>query len=257
MTPKWQQLADELADEIRSGKRLPGSTLPFIPELVAAGRGSKATIHQAYKELEARGLVAPHRGRGTIVLDRSQPRVTLSRYERTLTPGDFSAWESTTAAQGLDGRTEAGTPPVEILDAPADVAEFLALPTGTPAACRRHRAMIKAEVVGLCADWYPLDIAQAAGLDRSDHGEGGALGALVGAGIIPAEAEEFLTAEDATPEQAAQLGLGARASVLLVDRVTRDTTGRAVELARFIGPAHRLRLAYSPLPLSVTGYSGT
>ncbi|MFJ3673640.1 GntR family transcriptional regulator [Streptomyces sp. NPDC090106] len=249
-------LADELAEEIHAGTRAPGSALPHITDMVEAGKGSKATVHKAYKELEARGLVLAHRGRGTIILDRSHSRVTLDRYEGTLDPGaTVGPWEADAARQGLDGRTAAGTPAVEHLDAPPDVAELLGVHAGAPVVCRRHLAMIGTDVVALHEDWYPLEVAQAAALDHTESGGKPVLGALVGAGIFPAEAAEFITAEDASPDQAARLGLAPRSSVLLIDRITRDRTGRIVELARFMGTAHRLKLAYSPLALSISGHA--
>lgn len=67
MAPKWQDLADRIAAEIRRGDFAPGQHLPHIRDLVAAGEGSKATVHAAYKALEAQGLVTSSRGHGTIV----------------------------------------------------------------------------------------------------------------------------------------------------------------------------------------------
>ncbi|WP_369198991.1 GntR family transcriptional regulator [Streptomyces djakartensis] len=240
MAPKWRELAERLAEEIRNGTRPVGSTLPHIPELVAAGEGSKATVNRAYKELESWGYVVSRRGRGTVVLDPPRPRVTLSRYERVLNPAAPDAWE--------------GTPVVQPLDAPADVAELLALPAGTPVICRRGRAMLDASTAALREEWHPLDVAQAAGLDRAEQDEGSALGSLVAAGILPAQAEESVTVEPATPDQAARLGVSPQSSVLLVDRITRDETGRVIELARLVGACHRLRLVYGPLPLQVQGH---
>lgn len=71
MAPKWQELADRLAAQIRRGDFTPGQHLPHIRELVAAGEGSKATVHAAYKDLEAQGLVTSSRGHGTIVRPQS------------------------------------------------------------------------------------------------------------------------------------------------------------------------------------------
>lgn len=67
MAPKWQDLADRIAAEICRGDFAPGQHLPHIRDLVAAGEGSKATVHAAYKALEAQGLVTSSRGHGTIV----------------------------------------------------------------------------------------------------------------------------------------------------------------------------------------------
>lgn len=67
MAPKWRELADRLAAQIRRGDFAPGQHLPHIRDLVTAGEGSKATVHAAYKALEAQGLVTSSRGHGTIV----------------------------------------------------------------------------------------------------------------------------------------------------------------------------------------------
>ncbi|MCX5166207.1 GntR family transcriptional regulator [Streptomyces sp. NBC_00264] len=67
MPPKWQRLADELAQQIADGVYAPGDYLPHIRELVAQGKGSITTVHAAYKALEAEGLVVSSRGHGTRV----------------------------------------------------------------------------------------------------------------------------------------------------------------------------------------------
>ncbi|MFK0296901.1 GntR family transcriptional regulator [Streptomyces sp. NPDC090442] len=239
-------MADRLAEEIRNGTRPPGSTLPHIPELVAAGEGSKATVHKAYRELESLGYVAARRGRGTVVLSPS-PRVTLNRHERDAATPD--SWARATAEQGLDGRTEAE--PLTVLDAPADIAELLDVPTGTPAIRCRRRAMIGATVAALHEDWYLVSTAQAAGLNQPEQTEGDVLGLLTAGGIRPSAVEESVSVAPATSDQAAQLGIGPQSPVLTVDRITRDGTGRAIEVARLVGGTHRFRLVYTPLPRQV------
>ncbi|MGW2183335.1 GntR family transcriptional regulator [Streptomyces sp. NPDC001732] len=67
MPPKWQRIADELAQQIADGVYAPGEYLPHIRELVAQGKGSITTVHAAYKALEAEGLVVSSRGHGTRV----------------------------------------------------------------------------------------------------------------------------------------------------------------------------------------------
>src|SRR4051812_24421836 len=79
MAPKWQELADRLAVQIRRGDFAPGQHLPHIRELVAAGEGSKATVHAAYKALEAKGLVRSSRGHGTIVRPHKPIRLVGKR----------------------------------------------------------------------------------------------------------------------------------------------------------------------------------
>ncbi|MEW1551480.1 GntR family transcriptional regulator [Streptomyces tsukubensis] len=252
MTAKWKALADRLAAEIENGTRPPGSALPHILSLVDAGEGSRATVGRAYKELEATGYVISTRGHGTVVRDRSRVQVPLSRFERVLEPGGARGpWETATAEQGLAGRMEVETPAAETLEAPADVASFLKIDADAPVIRRRRRAMIDTDVIALQEAWYPADVAEAAGLDRPGKVEGGVLAALIAAGIIPAEADEYVSADTPTAEQAARLSIGGRVSVLSVDRVTRDRTGRTIELVRLVGAADRLRLIYAPLPLKV------
>lgn len=252
MAGKWKALADRLEREIREGTHPPGAALPQILDQVAAGAGAKATVSRAYQELESKGLVTSRRGHGTVVRDRSRVRVPLSRFERVLDPGGTRGpWETATAEQGLDGRMEVATPAAETLDAPADTAELLTIAPGAAVVCRRRRAMIGPDVIALQEAWYPADVAQAAGLDRPDKIKGGVLAALLDAEFYPAEADEYVTADEPTPEQAAQLAIGARVAVLVIDRVTRDRTGRTIELVRTTGASDRLSLVYSPLPLKI------
>ncbi|GGY01792.1 hypothetical protein GCM10010299_00480 [Streptomyces tanashiensis] len=63
----WRELADKLAEQIGRGEYEPGQRLPQIRDQVDAGEGSKATVHAAYKALEAEGLVTSTRGHGTVV----------------------------------------------------------------------------------------------------------------------------------------------------------------------------------------------
>ncbi|WOT40651.1 GNAT family N-acetyltransferase [Streptomyces coeruleorubidus] len=74
MAPKWRELADRLAAQIRRGDFAPGQQLPHIRDLVAAGEGSKSTVHAAYKALEAEGLVTSSRGHGTSVRPQAPAR---------------------------------------------------------------------------------------------------------------------------------------------------------------------------------------
>jgi len=67
MPPKWRELADKLAEQIRSGEYGPGDQLPHIRDLVGAGEGSKTTIQTAYRVMKEEGLVETIRGHGTFV----------------------------------------------------------------------------------------------------------------------------------------------------------------------------------------------
>ena len=82
MAPKWRELADRFAEQIRSGEIKPGAQLPQIRDLVEAGEGSKDTVHKAYKELEAQGLVTSSRGHGTVVRPQTAAQAARHRAVR-------------------------------------------------------------------------------------------------------------------------------------------------------------------------------
>lgn len=66
--PLWRQLAVRLEDEIRSGRRAPGSQLPSFVELASAGH-SQATVMRAYGHLKDLGLLVSVPGAGSYVAD--------------------------------------------------------------------------------------------------------------------------------------------------------------------------------------------
>lgn len=66
--PRWRQVADQLAAEIHSGVRPPGSKLPSVAEQETAGV-SQTTTMRAYRELAVRGLAITVQGSGTYVPD--------------------------------------------------------------------------------------------------------------------------------------------------------------------------------------------
>jgi DNA-binding GntR family transcriptional regulator len=67
-TPKWRQIADEIAAKITDGTYAPGDRLPSVKDLVDEGKGATATVHRAYQALESEGLVRTTQGSGTTVL---------------------------------------------------------------------------------------------------------------------------------------------------------------------------------------------
>lgn len=247
--PKWRALADKIAAQIEAGEYAPGAPLPHIRTLVAAGEGSGATVHRAYQQLAAEGYVTSSRGHGTVVRDRSRIRVPLSRYGAVLSPGGtMGPWETATAAQGLPGGMTVLPP--ERLAAPADIAAALNIAPGDPVLLRSRQATIGTDVVQIQSAWYPLDIATTAGIDGPGKVAGGILGAMAGAGLRPTDADERVTAWVPTPAQAAALSIASTVPVLLIERVTRDQTGRPIEAVRITGAADRIELVYDRLPLA-------
>ncbi|MFN2598435.1 MAG: PLP-dependent aminotransferase family protein, partial [Pyrinomonadaceae bacterium] len=65
--PLYLRLEAALEDRIKSGDLQPGERLPSERAMAARLRLSRTTVANAYRELESRGLVRSHVGRGTFV----------------------------------------------------------------------------------------------------------------------------------------------------------------------------------------------
>lgn len=152
MPPKWRELADLIAAKISSGDYAPGDRLPKIEDLVLAGKGSKTTVHAAYKALEADGLVTSSRGHGTVVRARSTLATAADREERSKLTG--SSWR---AGERSDSHM-AG-----IVAAPDDVADALGIEPGEPVLrrSRTYRDEDTRAVISHSTSWIPAEFADA------------------------------------------------------------------------------------------------
>jgi DNA-binding transcriptional MocR family regulator len=65
--PRYKQLVDRLADDIRAGRLRPGTRLPTHRDLAAREGLALVTATRVYAELQAMGLVSGETGRGTFV----------------------------------------------------------------------------------------------------------------------------------------------------------------------------------------------
>ncbi|CAL9677808.1 hypothetical protein SUDANB105_08119 (plasmid) [Streptomyces sp. enrichment culture] len=152
MPPKWKDLAEEIAAKINSGEYRPGDRLPKIEELARAGRGSKTTVHAAYRALEREGLVATSRGHGTVVRERTPLSTGAEREQRSRITG--SSWRD---GELSDSHT-AG-----VVAAPADVAEALGLNRGDLVLrrSRTYRDAQTGDVISYSTSWIPASFADA------------------------------------------------------------------------------------------------
>jgi DNA-binding GntR family transcriptional regulator len=86
--PRYVEIADLLAAEISQGRRSVGTLLPTEHELSAAHQVSRATVREALRQLQGRGLIARSQGVGTRVLASSaRANYLLSSHSVTLASG--------------------------------------------------------------------------------------------------------------------------------------------------------------------------
>jgi GntR family transcriptional regulator len=80
-TPLYAQISTRLRVAIAAGELRAGESLPSVRQLASQLRINPATVVQAYRELEAEGLVATRQGAGTFVLDVPANRRSTERAE--------------------------------------------------------------------------------------------------------------------------------------------------------------------------------
>lgn len=78
-TPLYAQIATRVRVAIAAGELPKGAALPSVRALAAELRVNPATVVQAYRELEAEGLVATRHGAGTFVQDVGADKRARSR----------------------------------------------------------------------------------------------------------------------------------------------------------------------------------
>jgi 2-aminoadipate transaminase len=90
--PIYRQIVEQVREGIRTGILPAGSRLPPVRQIAAEQGLTRLTVHSAYAELQAQGLVQSHVGRGTFVAP-AVPHGTTGQVR----PGGRSAW----AAEGF------------------------------------------------------------------------------------------------------------------------------------------------------------
>jgi GntR family transcriptional regulator len=68
-TPDYIRIADEISDDVRSGKVQPGDKLPSIAEMSDRFAVSSSTIQMVYVRLEALRVIRRRQGKGIYITD--------------------------------------------------------------------------------------------------------------------------------------------------------------------------------------------
>jgi GntR family transcriptional regulator, arabinose operon transcriptional repressor len=89
--PAWQVITDDLAEQIHSGKLLPGTQVTPETELATQLGVSRHTVHRAIHELQRKGLVVRQRRWGTVVAKRSVARKQRIGYLADFTSNLFQS----------------------------------------------------------------------------------------------------------------------------------------------------------------------
>jgi DNA-binding GntR family transcriptional regulator len=249
VAPKWRELADRVAEQIRNGDYAPGAQLPQIRELVEAGEGSKATVHQAYKALEAEGLVTSTRGHGTIVRPRSAlKRLGITRYDKVKwRDSDEVAFIADRVASGRAYDRNEQTQTVNRVAADTMIAEGLGVPVGSPVYARARLVKEGTQPTHTLTSYYrPEHVEGTRIVDPTPGpaGRGGGYRVLYDAGYEIDHMKEALFARVPTADEVKLLQLPAGEPVVELHRTTYTADGTVVEFAVGIHAASRFAWEY-------------
>ncbi|SEG64388.1 transcriptional regulator, GntR family [Actinacidiphila yanglinensis] len=249
MAPKWRELADRLAEQIRRGDYGPGAQLPQIRDLVEQGEGSKSTVHAAYKALEAEGLVTSSRGHGTVVRHQAPlKRLGIARYDKAKwRDSDEVAFIADRVASGRAYKRDEQTQTVSLVPAPAAVAEAHGLPEGASVYARARLVKEGTQPTHTLTSYYrPEHVEGTRIVDPAPGpaGRGGGFRVLYDAGYEIDHMQETLFARVPTSAEIQLLQLSAGEWVVELHRTTFTADGTVVEHAIGVHAATRFAWTY-------------
>ncbi|MFE5869702.1 GntR family transcriptional regulator [Streptomyces roseifaciens] len=242
--PRYLQIADDLADQIRTGVLAPGVKVPSESEVMGRYGVSQGTVRKAIAELRTAGLVETHHGRGSYV--RSLPPVkrrSSDRFRRSHRKAGKAAYLAETEAAGH-------TPGVHVLyvgprDVPADIAERLGVAAGSKVLARRRRYFVDGVPTEEATSYLPWRVAEGIPeLLRDNPGGGGIYARLEEHGYHLAEYVETVRARLATKQEMAALQLSPGAPVIHLVREAVSAEGGVVEVCDTVMAADRFVLDY-------------
>ncbi|MFD6421476.1 GntR family transcriptional regulator [Streptomyces sp. NPDC060198] len=222
---RHREIADDLRQQITTGRIGPGERLAPEPALAARYAVSTGTLRRALSVLQGEGLIDKFHGRGNFV------RRPLRRFMYVGGWGTFDPWTAADASPRVTVRT--ATVPAQGL-----LAGLLDVPNGTPLAeivCVSHEG---ASPLGLARIYLPHDLAPTGLLGEEPSYEQTAKRFAV-LSSSPAAVRETVRARPPTPDEVSALRISPTAAVLAITRTATNSAGRVVEAALLAFPGDR------------------
>ncbi|MGD7097479.1 GntR family transcriptional regulator [Ralstonia pseudosolanacearum] len=227
--PRYQQLRDDLAEQVARQQWRPGDAIPTEAELAKLYNVAVGTVRKAIDVLVAEGLLERFQGRGTFVR-RASFASSLFRFFRFQNErGERRIPESRILKR-------------DVLDAPSAPAAGLQIETGAPVIRLTRLRLLDAAPLLAEEIWLPYDR-----FEPLATLEPGAFGDLLyplyekQCGQIVASAEETLTAEAVNATYARLLRIKPGDPVMVIERIARGYDRVPLEWRRSRGAAAHFR----------------
>ncbi|WP_424814367.1 GntR family transcriptional regulator [Roseococcus sp. YIM B11640] len=226
--PRYRQIADELLEQIRSGRHPIGAMLPTETELCALHGASRHTIREALRLVEEAGLVSRRQGSGTSVIAHEPPE----RFVQDITSmGGLLQYPPETWLTLLSAREVKLDAERAALLGVAEGETWLRVET-------LRRARITTAPICCTSVFIPLDYAAAVdGLGTERGPVYAEVERRFGVRISTVEVE--LTACGVPESQAMLLDAEAGSPALMIRRRYMDQNGRFFEISESCHPAAR------------------
>ena len=221
-------VADLIADAIANGEFPDGERLPPERSLCETYDVSRSTLRLALDDVEARGLISRHQGRGTFV-SRRRADADLASH--------FSIGE---ALRSRGRELLSSIVSVDTIEATRQLATDLALLPGDPIVRLRRLRLTDDEPLYIETTFMALTRFPA--LDRADFAHRRLYRILqddYGCRVVSAVA--VLEPAILTPEESALLGVSRHLPAMFLRRVTKDTEGVPVEVSEALLRGDRAR----------------
>ncbi|MFC8665493.1 GntR family transcriptional regulator [Streptomyces sp. NPDC057199] len=225
MPSRRHGIADDLRNQIATGRIKPGERLPSETQLAAHYMVSTPTLRSALAVLQREGLVEKIHGKGNFV---RHPRRKITYV------GGRGTLDTRTAAEAPLHVTVRTTK----IRARGHLTALLKVPTSSPLTeflCLSHQGESPHSLARI---YVPRDLVPAVVLGELPTCEEAAARFAV---LRPpsAEVRETVSVRLPTPDEASALRISSALAVLAITRVTADITERVVEAALLVFPGDR------------------
>jgi len=158
--PMYRQIAEDLREQIESGKLAPGQQLRTEIELRERYNASRNTVRDAIKWLTNLGLVETRPGQGTFVVQKIDPFVTvLTGDPRAGEGGAGTVYLSEVETTDSDRKPTVSPMQVEIQEAKGYTASALGLAPGSEVISRHEKRFIDGTPWSMQTTFYPMEFA--------------------------------------------------------------------------------------------------
>lgn len=240
--PMYQQIAEDLRAQMKSGVLKPGAQLPTELELRDRYNSSRNTIRDAIKRLTSLGLVETRPGQGTFVTRRIDPFVTVLNGDPKSGGGGGESTKYLSEVNRRNRRADLTTPRVELRVPPAEITRRLRVPPDTQAVIRHEQRFIDDIPWSLQTSFYPMDFVTkgAVQLLIADHIEGGAVHYLAETiDVRQVGYRDWITARVPDGNEQSFFELAHDATVFEIFRIGFDETGMPLRVTVTVFPADR------------------